>query len=102
MANWGELLKSFGEIVGRDGIQPFQCEIDIGEYEENESKKTLDLGVLGQKLKAYRVSQGMSQKDLGKETGISQGDISNFERGKYCAKGLNFEILKKIAGKEYE
>jgi DNA-binding XRE family transcriptional regulator len=49
---------------------------------------------LGERLKAYRDSKGMSQTDLATRSGLTQEMISNLERGKHQPR---FDTLEKYA-----
>ena len=49
---------------------------------------------LGERLKAYRESKGVSQTDLATQSGLTQEMISNLERGKHQPR---FDTLEKYA-----
>ena len=53
-----------------------------------------DLKLVGSRIKAVRISRGMSQADLAVEASVSQPLISNIERGKT---GMQLETFVKVA-----
>lgn len=48
---------------------------------------------LGQKIKTYRITKGMSQQDLEDQTGVSKRSISRLEQGKSVQVDNLFKIL---------
>ena len=53
-----------------------------------------DLKLVGSRIKAVRISRGMSQADLAVEASVSLPLISNIERGK---RGMQLETFVKVA-----
>ena len=53
-----------------------------------------DLKLVGSRIKAVRISRGMSQADLAVEASVSLPLISNIERGKT---GMQLETFVKVA-----
>jgi len=53
-----------------------------------------DLKLVGSRIKAVRISRGMSQADLAVEASVSLPLISNIERGKM---GMQLETFVKVA-----
>ena len=53
-----------------------------------------DLKLVGSRIKAVRISRGMSQADLAVEASVSLPQISNIERGKT---GMQLETFVKVA-----
>lgn len=53
-----------------------------------------DLKLVGSRIKAVRISRGMSQADLAVEASVSLPPISNIERGKT---GMQLETFVKVA-----
>lgn len=53
-----------------------------------------DLKLVGSRIKAVRISRGMSQADLAVEASVSLSLISNIERGKT---GMQLETFVKVA-----
>jgi DNA-binding XRE family transcriptional regulator len=45
-------------------------------------------------LKAYRLRQGLTQKELAKKTGIAQANLSAMEKGR---RSIGLEVAKKLA-----
>ena len=53
----------------------------------------LYINELGRKIKAYRISMGMSQQDLEDQTGVSKRSISRLEQGESVQVDNLFKIL---------
>lgn len=49
---------------------------------------------VGQMIKEARKAQGLTQKELGKKLGISEGAVNRYESG---SRNLSIEVLFKIA-----
>ena len=68
------------------------------EFKERIDDKTLsDYNIeleISELLLATRTENGITQKELADKSGISQANISKFERGNYCP---NINTLKKLA-----
>ncbi len=68
-------------------------------YDWEDIKKELkvkhpDIDSPGSRLMSYRMSQGITQKDIAKRSGLSQGRISEIENSK---KGIGVKQAQKLA-----
>lgn len=60
------------------------------EFEKTDQKYMTELG---QKIKLYRITKGMSQQDLEDQTGVSKRSISRLEQGESVQMKNLFKIL---------
>jgi len=53
---------------------------------------------LGERIKKWRLEQGLFQVDLAKKVGVSEMTIVNWEKGKTKPAGKNLEKIRIIMG----
>jgi transcriptional regulator with XRE-family HTH domain len=53
-------------------------------------------GILGERIKKWRLEQGLFQRDLAKIIGVDEMTIVNWEKGRTRPKGKNLERIKTI------
>lgn len=58
--------------------------------------------ILPERLKSIREAQGLTQKDLADETGLSQNAICKYENGDYLRESPNFRIIADFFGVSLE
>lgn len=68
---------------------------DFDEIEKEITQKHGDIDTPRIRLRAHRQSQGLTQKELSERSGVSQGRISEMEKGKL---GIGIRQAKKLAG----
>ena len=54
--------------------------------------------LLGERLRKARLQEGMSQTELGKKVGVTQGSISNWEKGTIVPKDEQVHKLQRVLG----
>ena len=67
---------------------------DFNDIEREMIQKHGDMDTPGIRLRAHRQSQGLTQKELAKRSGVSQGRISEMEKG---TQGIGVRQARKLA-----
>lgn len=93
--NIPEILLTKIQRLAKESLEKEEEWHDFDEIEKEMIQKHGETDSPGIRLRAHRQSQSLTQKELAQRSGMSQGRISEMEKGK---QGIGVRQAKKLAG----